>query len=582
MNITHVAEYLQLLNERSRKEIKAEVEQLLLAGHIIQKNAGKLKSTVIAKIAHELDIDVKIAAVVAHAFVTTEQAEMIGDKLHPIGREPLNPNPLRWPYTAPQEDLEIRRGVAQVADVTAHTELSSVPKRIDTDILRKLDEDYPDLEAVDDYQVRTAISSAKQAPEVFYEHVYGCSRGRFYPDQTTCFGTQSQDSGKALIREPAERVSPGSEKCIVKEANDFFDGDIEVTEDNILDLDYKEADKPYQFLRCQYSWMDYLAGRPVAQSVSFDARCQGSQILSGIGRYPELMPHIGMVVEEHELDLYERVAHEFHQILAEERPDLLLRNPMLIERSTVKRPCMTKIYNAKLTSIMEELRKAGVDASDVVDSSKLLHSALNNTFGGCQDIMDWLIQCSRIISKAGNKTIQWELPDGFIGSQTYVKQKSLRVSKKIQMTSPEIRNAVIRGRKMPSGGWVHNLRVSLLVPDLGINGQETPDSVKHANAICADITHASDACIMRKVVGILAEKNIQVTRMVHDSISVHVNYADELYQAVIDASVWFFKRDFLIELYAQWTELYDLELPAPPKQGSWCPETLRECNRYWT
>ena len=84
-----------------------------------------------------------------------------------------------------------------------------------------------------------------------------------------------------------------------------------------------------------------------------------------------------------------------------------------------------------------------------------------------------------------------------------------------------------------------------------------------------------------KQLEILSDRGIEVTRFIHDSLAVHINYSEELYQAITEAHIWLFNSNFLETLKEELEMLYGVELPSLPEQGDWKTETLNECKRFW-
>ncbi len=112
--------------------------------------------------------------------------------------------------------------------------------------------------------------------------------------------------------------------------------------------------------------------------------------------------------------------------------------------------------------------------------------------------------------------------------------------------------------------------------------EEHTDVGKHSNGISANFTHSADSTVASKIIELLAERGIAATRFVHDSISVHMNDTDALYECIIEAHQWLFEGDYLNEVRDEWEILYDVQLPATPERGDWNPEILNECDQFWT
>lgn len=621
--IQEVVDYLDSINGNSRKQIKVDVTDLLMAGHIIQQNTGKLYTTVTMKVASSLldyrieddrlrEIeckeegkefvptvyktetlnsgatfkgDVNEAQIILRGF---QVANLIfldeGGKLYSREFETVNNNIVKAPLLEPKVEFEVRKAFKGQSTSTPLPVkiLNSIPYNIDSAILNEAKQ-YGNI---DTYTNKLALEVAEEfKDETFYFPYYGCSRVRVYTDTTCGFSPQADDLGKALIKNETLEATHDLTPEFIRMANDFMDGEcpFEITPKNLLMIDYKEAPKyKYRMLQLQNDYKEYLWTGHTSANSDLDARCSGNQILSLIGGTNDATAHIGMEVVEHERDLYEQNAFIFKKNLEKDAPEMLELYPIIATRKPCKRPTMTDVYNATLTSIMDNFTEFGVQSHHVGTVAKVMQNTLKDSGGKNVEIMTWLKDSAYIISKEGNETISWVRPDGIVGSQTYVKQRELKIKKKIPYSDNEIKQAQMRGRTKPKGGWRHDLSARVLAPHLDIKGQKSADFSKHVNAIVADIVHSLDSCLAMKVISILKSKGIIVTRFVHDSLSVHMNHKQALYDAVVEASIWLFNSRFLEDLKYQWETKYEVELPVLPERGGYDANILKECKNYWS
>ena len=665
LKLNKVLEYITDVNEKRRSKIKSSAKDVLLAAHIISKNANVLQATVVAKIAKtlknerlenfnlhneqlkalgkeqkeidfklktlskvkkvkkqkaglvinnsknividsvevdkynsnlecvnyhyivELEGDIQEALFIFNAFKQSGQIELdnFGKLKKVIMHNENKDQSIVHVKNTEQTELEIRRGIENQGLPNSVKKLSQVKYSIDTAI-----RDTAETFDFDDYANINALANTYgRENEEFNINYFADSRIRIYPENTSGYSPQGSDLGKALIKNKLLKADRDLTPLFIKQAEEFMDGKCPfiITKDNLLLIDYKTAPKyKFRMLQLQNDYKEYLWTGCTSANVDLDARCSGSQILSGLMFCRDVTANIGMEKEEAVLDLYEKNAEVFTQIVKEDFIDIYNNNTHLIEngvfiRKVSKRPTMTFVYNATLTSIMKEFRNLGFTDGDVILAAKIMKLALEKSAGGTYDIMEWFKDSARKISKKGNKTIQWTRPDGLLASQTYIKKCSIRVDKTINYTNAEIKHALMSGRKKPKSGWKHCIKSQFNVPHLGLDGQEITDVNKHVNGIAADITHSLDSCVAMKVIDILTDKGIEVTRFVHDSISVHMNYRDDLYNAVIEAHIWLFNSNFLENLKEEWEIMYGVSLNSLPEKGDWKPETLRECKSFW-
>lgn len=619
MDLTKACQQIIDVNEKSRKKIKTDAEDVLFASHIISQNPGKLQATIVAKLSknlmqHRLDkgmTDVVVESVVEGKKVVGDITEALklfqvfkkagcieldsAGKLLPVQmKEVVNPLSVK-PKSTVQTEFEIRRGIEDQSLPNAVKALSKVNYFIDDEI-RQEAESF----GFTDYANNRILATSYEQEESFNVHYFADSRLRVYPNHNTGYSPQGSDLGKAIIKNETLVANKDLTPLFIKQAEEFMDGEcpFKIEANNLLLIDWKTAPKyKFRMLQLQRDFREYLWTGATSANVDLDARCSGSQILSGLGKCDDITAHIGMELDEHDLDLYERHAQVFTELVAEIAPKIIERNSHLLDdvvnkiifnkvnkvfkRKVAKRPTMTFVYNATLTSIIEEFRDLGFHNDDVVDAAKIMQKALHQAAGGTALIMDWLKSCAKIISHKGHKTIQWTRLDGRIACQTYVKLEEINPSTYIKMTNSEIRQAIMNGMKKPKRGWEKCIKIRLRVPHLGLNGDEVSSPEKHVNGITANFVHSIDSWVAMRIIDILDEQGIQATRFVHDSISVHMNYRDELYAAVIKAHIELFESNYLEQVKEEWEMLYGVQLPELPEQGNWNPQILNQCERFW-
>jgi len=274
-----------------------------------------------------------------------------------------------------------------------------------------------------------------------------------------------------------------------------------------------------------------------------------------------------MEPEEHELDIYEKVAHDWAGTLSE-------ASKCYATRKAAKVPVMTWGYNATRMTSMEHLdkmfgqkkrwcrkEKAFVVVEDGLERATAgrlgcdLYDNLNTTLADLTLAVTWVSECATQISKAGNCDIHWPTPDGF-----ECKQRKL-------IGVPERLRVVLSNDKE----FEANI--------LDYSGQK-PAHGKHRSAIAPNIIHSLDATHLRMVARRLAALGLPMI-FIHDSFATHVNHRDILYREIVDTFAELYSGNWLATLRAYWTDTYGLEFDAPPAQGDWNPETTKVLKRFF-
>lgn len=332
---------------------------------------------------------------------------------------------------------------------------------------------------------------------------------------------------------------------------------------------WEEADNPWQFL----AWcMDYGAMQDDPNHVSHlvihqDASQSGIQIYSMLLRDDIGAKATNCSPSERPQDLYGRVAAVLIEALKADP------NPMAeewlrfgIDRSTCKRPVMTRVYNATRHSAHQYIEDWAKEKSyrtniqypsSTEDTSSIgfltghLWNAMKKVISSTSAAQDWLTSVARIFAKK-NKRIEWETPVGFPVSQWYPKWQ-----RKIFKTS--------------LGDRYHMRLMYLKAPiDNEVNGR------RMVSAFAPNVIHSLDAAAMMKTINLCREAGITNLSAVHDSYGSLAADAPELARLTREAYVQLFGKDLLAELKAKWEADLGEPLPALPAYGTFDVRSVRD------
>jgi hypothetical protein len=506
-----------------------------------------------------------------------------------IRKHEPNPNVVRHPVSISmaQTDFEVRRGIKQDTVGDSLEAIANTPLTINMFMFHFMQVFPPFVQG--DPQYLSYVSSMVHAEEYFGKKFklpyFLCSRGRAYDDSTVGFSTQGCDSEKALIQ-PVQKTVLDSEgyQALLEATYGYSEMDwtlAQIIEMALNPVDTEDvwrlADKPYMFMACADLLAQYhdAPEQPLAAFIPLDGRCSGLQHWSALLRSDAITDRLGMTKEPNPdgLDMYEYVARLWKE-------NLPLEEQHYATRKAAKKPVMTFAYSATRMSAMdymdelygakkvwdkEQERYVAVDDGLMRGEAAQLGSSLFNITNEVLQPMvqgvDWLKACMPIIlEKTNHPRVQWITPDGFLASQYTVKWNKLNI---------EVRDSRKRKHK-----------ISLRVPQMGKTGEEIPSIPKAQSGIGPNVIHSLDATHLRMVALRLKECGIYGL-WIHDSFAVHVNHRKLLYKFIIEEFIKLYSGDYLQELKEYWESHYGVELPEPPRQGRWKPESLLECTEFF-
>jgi len=274
-----------------------------------------------------------------------------------------------------------------------------------------------------------------------------------------------------------------------------------------------------------------------------------------------------MEKDEHELDIYERVASEWKTSLAPEFKHLATRK-------AAKIPVMTWGYNATMMTSTEHMDKLygeekkwsvadecfmptrdGFDRKTTNQLGRDIYQQLNATLGPLTAAVEWVSNAASVIGKAGHVNLDWTAPDGFECTQRKV--LGIRRQLKIKLHSGE--------------------EMLLEVKDFS---KQLPNPRKHRSAIAPNIIHSLDATHLRMVAKRLDWLGVPMV-FIHDSFATHCNYRRPLYDNIVDTFISLYDMDYMADLKKQWEKQYKVKLDDVPEPGKWEPESLRSLKNFF-
>lgn len=304
-----------------------------------------------------------------------------------------------------------------------------------------------------------------------------------------------------------------------------------IAADPMTNLEWTEADKPWQTLAAIFEWVGFLdAGYGFMSSlpIMVDGTCNGIQHLSALtrdevsGRLVNLLPgdkpnDIYKYVAERLQETVERIAKAGGAEGAKARYWLDLCN-WAMPRGLTKRQVMVLPYGAtkdayyKYTrawmdendpivedpdATKEELREAWEDrTAKVTFLVTHMWDAVNATVRGGLQVMDWLQKCAKVAA-VDNQPIYWVVPSGFVVRHFYGLDRMVRCDimlddQRYTMARAE-KTAKLSTKEQLQGispNFIHSLDASALVDCIVASRQ---DGIRSITAIHDSYgTHAAN------------------------------------------------------------------------------------------
>ena len=349
--------------------------------------------------------------------------------------------------------------------------------------------------------------------------------------------------------------------------------------DPIGNLQWNDADEPYQFLAFCDEWARYQEegeGFVSHIPVAVDGSCNGLQLYSLMLRDEHAGKLVNLTVTDKPQDIYQAVADNVIEMLEKDaaKGNFYAQQWLKygISRKITKRPIMTICYGSTRYSctdfVLEEIKKAArlgrphpFDKKRVLEActylSKAIWASIGDNLASARQGMDFLQSIARIICK-DQLPIHWINPVGFPIWQSYPEVRSMRVK-------AHLMGEVIKPR---------------LNKEL-----DTTDRRKMVNGVAANFVHSLDSACMMETVNLCAKRGISNFCNVHDSFGTTAADVHMLSETLRDAFVKIFQDDVLQDfrdgIAKLLPEKYRDKLPEVPAKGNLNLDDLRQSEFFF-
>lgn len=360
---------------------------------------------------------------------------------------------------------------------------------------------------------------------------------------------------------------------------------------------WAEADDPLQFFAFCVEWTllieanargaEYICSLPVA----IDGSCNGLQHFSAMFRDEVGGAAVNVMPQETPQDIYERVAENVLDQLAEMSDDPLALKLLatkqtlgksLVNRKLTKRPTMTFGYGSKRYGFKMQLKdylrgldnwhevKALFTTQDATGKEKsqinavcgLLAACIWNSLGSvvvkAAEGMKWMQEAARGIVKT-SKAVEWIVPEtDFRVRQDYCQWKKRRIQTVLAGST---------NRPVRKGG--HKKAEAYIKIDLH-EPTDKIDPIRQVNAVAPNIVHSLDAAALVLTVTQAFAEGVESFAMVHDSYGVLPGDCSVLARCCRQSFVRLYTTcDVVKSLHEQFSAQAGPEntIPDPPAKG---------------
>ena len=387
--------------------------------------------------------------------------------------------------------------------------------------------------------VKLALNIAERymdEEELYFPHSFDF-RGRIYP-LPVGLSPQGSDAVKAMLEYAEGEV-------LTKEGEDWswsylaslygddkipFEERIERGKE-LIDVDYRDADEPYQFLAHQLEMRKYLADKnyPVRARIHLDACNSGSQFTSAITGdragciATNVIPTINPDGSQERQDAYLLVSDKAKllsnkMINVEEDPErkevlefilgLLKENG----RKICKVPVMVSNYGGtaggRAEILWNMMRELGCDRKWITKKNaslfgKVIGDSIAGVLNGGKAFESYIQKMNMVIARK-NRPVQWYTSDGFFVN--HMKFGELK-RKQVKCMLPGSRRPTTINKKLYS---------------------DKLSPAKMKSAISPNYIHSLDAELLRRVALRMGKEGIEYSDWIHDSFGCHPNYVDRM------------------------------------------------------
>lgn len=450
-------------------------------------------------------------------------------------------------------------------------------------------------------------------------------RGRVYP--VTLIHPQGNDFMKAMLEfsEGVELGKDGHTWLAFQGANmwgldkkpieeriawvyENSDMIISVAEKPLDNLQWTEADSPWEFLAFCFEWNDYLKIGESFKSklaVAFDGSCSGLQHFSAMLRDEVGGEAVNLKPDDHVHDIYGIVAEKVKELLKKDMQEgtddtieatedgssylkkgtKSLAKEWLdhgVSRSVTKRPTMTLCYGASKFGFADQILEDTVYpalAHNPLSFSKpsqasrymagLIWDSLKGVVVKAVEAMEWLQTASGLLAKdknieGKNLPTSWITPAGFPVKQKYPKVRVKRLNT-VLSGSIKIFDTTSGSTEEATEGSV--LRLAFAEPTDEI------DSRKQKQGIAPNFVHSMDASHLMLTVCACVDKGVNAFAMIHDSYGVPAGHGSIMFTTVREVFVsTYTENDVLQDLHDHICNLLSpkmlKDLPEVPTKGN--------------
>nr|DAI49066.1 MAG TPA: DNA directed RNA polymerase [Caudoviricetes sp.] len=382
---------------------------------------------------------------------------------------------------------------------------------------------------------------------------------------------------------------------------------ISIAEKPLDNLQWTEADSPWEFLAFCFEWNDYLKIGESFKSklaVAFDGSCSGLQHFSAMLRDSVGGEAVNLKPDDHVHDIYGIVAEKVKELLKKDMQEgtddtieatedgssylkkgtKSLAKEWLdhgVSRSVTKRPTMTLCYGAGKFGFADQILEDTVYpalAHNPLSFSKpsqsarymagLIWDSLKGVVVKAVEAMEWLQTASGLLAKdknieGKNLSTTWITPAGFPVKQKYPKVRVKRLNT-VLSGSIKIFDTTSGSTEEATDGSV--LRLAFAEPTDEI------DSRKQKQGIAPNFVHSMDASHLMLTVCACVDKGVNAFAMIHDSYGVPAGYGSIMFTTVREVFVsTYTENDVLQDLHDHICNLLSpkmlKDLPEVPTKG---------------
>lgn len=382
---------------------------------------------------------------------------------------------------------------------------------------------------------------------------------------------------------------------------------ISIAEKPLDNLQWTEADSPWEFLAFCFEWNDYLKIGESFKSklaVAFDGSCSGLQHFSAMLRDEVGGEAVNLKPDDHVHDIYGIVAEKVKELLKKDMQEgtddtieatedgssylkkgtKSLAKEWLdhgVSRSVTKRPTMTLCYGASKFGFADQILEDTVYpalAHNPLSFSKpsqsarymagLIWDSLKGVVVKAVEAMEWLQTASGLLAKdknieGKNLPTTWITPAGLPVKQKYPKVRVKRLNT-VLSGSIKIFDTTSGSTEEATEGSV--LRLAFAEPTDEI------DSRKQKQGIAPNFVHSMDASHLMLTVCACVDKGVNAFAMIHDSYGVPAGYGSIMFTTVREVFVsTYTENDVLQDLHDHICNLLSpkmlKDLPEVPTKG---------------